>query len=356
MNEKNAAIEAMQSLNPKKVLVPVLFGLLGLAYIIFTNDELKWDDIMANLLNASPLWLFLAFFALFMRDFGYMYRIKHLTDNKLSWKSSFYTIVLWEFSSAITPSVVGGTAVAIFILNREGINMGKSLAIVWLTAVLDNLFYVLASVIIISMVPNSFPEFTLAMVGSDEAQPVKIIFVVSVALIGLYVILMGGGLFFAPKYVKGFLVWWTRFRWLKRFRRGAIQTGNDMILASKELQGMSANYWIKASLSTLFVWLARYLIVNCLIAAFADTTFSEHLLIFGRHLIMWIALLVSPTPGSSGVAEAFFPQFFGEFSGSFSVAVGIIWRLFTYYGYLAIGAIFLPRWIARVFSSKPKAA
>ena len=42
----------------------------------------------------------------------------------------------------LLPLVVGGTAVAIFILNREGLSFGKSIAYAWLTAVLDNLFFV----------------------------------------------------------------------------------------------------------------------------------------------------------------------------------------------------------------------
>ena len=57
-----------------------------------------------------------------IRDLGYMYRIRVLTDKYLSWRKSFDVIMLWEFASALTPSVVGGSGIAIFILNREKIN------------------------------------------------------------------------------------------------------------------------------------------------------------------------------------------------------------------------------------------
>jgi hypothetical protein len=350
--EKNYTLEAMKLLNPRKVLIPVLLGLSALAYFVISSDELNWNDIVSHLKTASPFWLCMSLFALFARDFGYMYRIRHITSKQLSWTSSFYVILLWEFTSAITPSVVGGTTVAMFILNREGINFGKSFAYVWLTAVLDNLFFVFASTFVIIFVPTCFPNIHLEALGMDTAQPIKVIFIISSALIGIYAIGMGYGLFFGPVYVKRVLWWFTKFPLFKRWRKGAIQTGNDMMKASKELKGMSTGYWVRASASTLLVWLFRYLIVNFLIAAFSDTTFAEHLLIFGRHLIMWIAMLVAPTPGSSGIAEAFFPQFFGEFSNNFSVAIGLIWRLMTYYTYLAMGALFLPRWFSRALSRK----
>ena len=71
-----------------------------------------------------------------------MYRIRLLTDKVINWRKSFDVIMLWEFTSAISPSIVGGTAVALFIINKEGVNTGKSTSIVLITALLDELFYV----------------------------------------------------------------------------------------------------------------------------------------------------------------------------------------------------------------------
>ena len=32
-------------------------------------------------------------------------------------------------------------------------------------------------------------------------------------------------------------------------------------------------------------------------------TFGEHMLIYARQLVMWVIMLISPTPGSAGIAE-----------------------------------------------------
>jgi glycosyltransferase 2 family protein len=77
------------------------------------------------------------------RDLAYMVRIRMLTNRQLSWKQSMNVILVWEFASALTPGVVGGSAVAMFILQREKIALGKSTAIVLVTAILDNFFYIL---------------------------------------------------------------------------------------------------------------------------------------------------------------------------------------------------------------------
>ena len=97
----------------------------------------------ANWTSQSALWILLAVLFMVGRDLFYIIRIRLLTHKELGWKSGFYVIMLWEFASALSPGVVGGAAVAMFILNREKIALGRSTAIVIVTAMLDNLFYVL---------------------------------------------------------------------------------------------------------------------------------------------------------------------------------------------------------------------
>jgi len=259
-------------------------------------------------------------------------------------------IFLWEFASAVTPSVVGGTAIAVFILNKEGISFGKSLSYVILTAAFDNLFFVIASISILVFVPfEIFPDLQ-NFTSAGFKFPLKTAFAISVSLIALYTILMIYGLFIKPKGFRWLLVKLTSNRLLKRFKNTASKTGDDMIIASEMIKGESWNYWLKAAVSTIFIWSARYLMVNCLIAAFTDINLLDHLIIFSRQIIMWIVMLISPTPGSAGAAEVTFRLFFGEFFqvAGLVLAVAIFWRIFTYYAYLLAGVLILPRWLRRV--------
>ena len=112
----------------------------GGGYVLKSARELimqvHWD-IWASLAIAGALLM------LIIRDLGYIYRIRTMTDRQLSWRQSFEVIMLWEFASAMTPSVVGGSGIAMFVINREGINMGRSTAITFVTAMLDEIFYIM---------------------------------------------------------------------------------------------------------------------------------------------------------------------------------------------------------------------
>ena len=53
---------------------------------------------------------------------------------------------------------------------------------------------------------------------------------------------------------------------------------------------------------------------------------------------MWVIMLISPTPGSAGVAEVLFPQFLGDYIANASPeGLGLIWRILSYWPYLLIG-------------------
>ena len=351
-NEK----EVFKTLNTNKIYIPVLIG-LGVA-VYFFLEKVDIPIFLEALGKSNWLWFFAALVMLLARDAGYIYRIRMISGNELSWRSGIYIILLWEFASAVTPSVVGGTAVAIFILNREGLSFGKSMAYVMMTALLDNFFFIVFSPLAI-FVSNSFDFTVFPVISADlfnefvQKQGLKGAFYVSYGLTVIYALFFVYGLFINPRGFKWLLVKATSIRFLKRFRKGAINTGNEMIIAAKTLRGSGMSLWVKAIFLTFFIWIARYLMLNCLISAFTPLDALDHLFVFSRQIAMWIVMLLSPTPGSSGTAEAVFCLFYAEYvQKEFCAAVGILWRLFYYYPYLFIGALILPRWLIRVNKKK----
>ena len=122
------------------------------------------SDILSDIQwsGQSTVFILLAILMIFVRDLGYIIRIRLLTDKKLSWHRSFVVIMMWEFASALSPGVVGGAAVAMFILNREKIPLGRATALVVITAFMDNLFFVLCVPIVVMIVGYSvmFADFS----------------------------------------------------------------------------------------------------------------------------------------------------------------------------------------------------
>ncbi len=335
----------------KRISVPIIIG-LATATFLFVRDfdsqvftGIKWTKY-------SALWLALIPVLMIIRDLSYMYRIRLLTDYELSWKRSFQVIMLWEFASSITPSVVGGSAVALFIVHKEGINMGRTTAVVMTTALLDELFYIIMvpTVMLITGTSNLFisePSFSLA--GATLSS--KGVFIIGYVFILLMTATIFAGIFFNPQKVKQLLISVFKLRFLRRWAHQAEQTGDELITTSSEMKNRPFSFWLKAFLITLLSWTARFWVVNVMIMAFNPV--SQHFLIYARQLIMWVILLISPTPGGSGIAEYFFPVFLGEFiENGLATPLAIFWRLISYYPYLFIGVLVLPVWLRRVYFGK----
>ncbi len=306
-----------------------------------TYENLHWT-------YRSGLFLLLAVLLEAIRDIAYMYRIRLLTDKKISWRHGFQTIMLWEFASALTPSVVGGSAVALYIVNKEINNTGKATAIVMITALLDEMFYIV-------MVPLMFlfvgfnelfinTEFKLFSFGNF---PTETIFVIGYGFILLLTSIITFAIFFKPHVFKNLLEKLFSIKILRRWKKKAVKTGEEIVLTSQEMRGKSLGFWAKAFGSTLFSWTARFLVINALILVLVNG--GNHFLIYARQLVMWVILLISPTPGGSGVAEFMLPKFLGEFMNGFGNEIALAWRLLSYYSYLIIGSIVLPLWLRRVY-------
>ena len=339
----------------RRILLPMLLG-LGVATFLLVRSFDR--EAFSQITWTSDTWLSLSLALLFMvvRDAAYMYRLRVLTDGQLSWRRSFQVIMLWEFASAVTPSIIGGSAIALFIIHREGVSMGRTTAIVLITAFLDELFYIpMVPVMLLWIGPGDLFISEGAYLLIDTRFGLQSLFLGGYLFILLLTTIIIYGVFVNPRGLKFILLYIFRLPILRRWRASAGETGNEIIITSAEMKEKPAAFWLKAFAGTFFSWTARFWVVNALIMAFATVSLGEHLLIYGRQLVMWVILLISPTPGGSGVAELVFGGFLGEFiPPGLTPAMGLSWRLISYYPYLFIGVIVLPGWLRRVYSRKPR--
>jgi uncharacterized protein (TIRG00374 family) len=307
----------------------------------------------------SVLWMIMAFLMVVVRDVAYMVRIRVLTDKLLNWRKSFQVIMIWEFASAvIPPSLGGGFAVAIYVLNKEKIELGKSIAVILFSSLLDGIFlgvmapvaYFLAGGESLFLNLNiKVPDFLSFLI--NEKSIAFTFWLVYFALL-FYKLVVAFALFVDAKAVKKVLVAIFRLPVLKRFAMAAQTTGDEMIIASAELKGKKLSYWFNAILSTFVSWSARFLIINFIIAAFSPA-YINHLVMYSKQIIIGVINIISPTPGGSGLAEIMFSQFFkAELQENLTLAsaLALLWRLISYYPYIFAGVIILPRWLKRVYA------
>ena len=196
--------------------------------------EERITDVLSqiNWSSSTLLWLFIALLCMVGRDFFYMWRIRLLTTGQLNWKKSFSVIMLWEFASALSPGVVGGAAVAMFILNREKIALGRSTAIVIITNMMDNLFYVMMIPITFLFI-NHVDLFPTHYSGSGAIQ---VVFWSGYSVIAAAAVLLFLAIFVWPHLSKNILKTLFSIPFLTRWKDSAVKTGEDIVATSAEMR------------------------------------------------------------------------------------------------------------------------
>lgn len=339
------------TLNIQKVWIPVIIGIGAILYLLANDEDFSWAKFQL-IHQADWRYILAAILAVCIRDAGYIYRLRVLTHRDLSWVSGFYVIILWEFASAVTPSVGGGGLVAIFLLLKEGISLGRSLAYIVITSIFDNLFFLATSSLGFLGTYNAVFIKLSSLSNTVLASSLKFIFWFSYAVVFTYTTVMLWAIFIHPKLFQWILLRITDIRFLQRWKPYARKHGEELLLASKVLQQESHWYWCWIGCITLITWSARYLVINMIMAAYVSISLTDHLFILGKQIVMWTIMLVSPTPGSSGTAEFLYKKFHEATLGDYTLITNVLWRLLTYYLYLILGTIYLPRWVRKVFAKK----
>ena len=317
-----------------QIFVPILIGIGVSVYMLYSGYQSEHlFDI--NELKFEWSFVFIAILVMVLRDLAYAYRLSVLLNYSV-WKA-LRVVVMWEFSSAVSPGVVGGSAVAIFLLKREGKSYGESAALVLSTVFLDNLFYVL-------LLPVLLLFFGLGVLNSVSEY--KDVYLFGYFIFVLISALLAGALFVFPDRVRRMLV---NVSVLFSGKRGEQlrQFSNNVKTASNSMKAFGIGKWMKLFASTSLAWLCRFLILNISVEILVDLSFQEHAQLLTGHVLVWSALVIIPLPGGAGISEYLAHQILPGLSSGGSVFIPLVWRLISYYPYLLLGIVFSPIWIKK---------
>ena len=262
------------------------------------------------------LFILIAFLFMVGRDLGYMIRIRLFSRGELTWRQAFRIIMLntwrqafriimlWEFTSAVTPSAIGGTGVAVVFVHKEGIPVGKSAAIVMLTSFFDELYFAVVFPVVFFLVGGD------RLFGGPMGHQLMLFASIGYGIKLAYLLLLSYGLFLNPIGLKWLIVKVFSLPGLRRWRPGAVKAGRDVVRSAIEIRRYRPRFWAESFAATFLSWSSRYLVANALFMAFF--TLGDQFLVFARQLAMWIMMLVAPTPGGSGFAEYIFSNFLSD--------------------------------------------
>lgn len=324
-----------------RILLPAGIG-LGVTYWLFRKEfhPEVWRQI--HFTAESVVSLLLAFCLIVGRDFWLSWRFRWLArPDRLSWRQAIRVNLLCEFTSAVTPSAVGGSGFIPIFLKGEGIPAGKGTAVTISTLFLDELYFVLLFPVFLLLYP------TEALFGRSVAltSAFRLAFILVYVGITAWTALLYIALFHRPDWVGRALLRLFRLRGLHRWAAAAGRMADDLQISAAQLQQFPLSFWVKAFLGTAAAWSCRYLVACALFLPFLP--WREQPLVFGRQFILWIVMMISPTPGGSGLSEYVFSAYYSDLlpNASLLLIITCCWRIVTYYLYLLAGISLLPGWI-----------
>ena len=344
--------EVLRSIRVSRIILPILLGVGVVGYLFWKQFNLE-DFQKIDWTLHTAIWIGVSLFLLIIRHLAYANRLRILSKNQFDWRKSIELIFIWEFSSAVSPTSIGGSAVALVVLAQEKLSAARTTSIVVYTAVQDTLFFVGTLPLLLWFFGPQIIRPGMSTIRDLDGWGFT--FLGAYFFMAAYGFLFFYGLFIKPKAIKRLLLFFTRIKLLRRFRHKALNLGNDLIVTSKAMRQESWPYHLGSFFMTATAWSCRFLLLNCLIIAFVPSTslqFYDQISLYARLETMFVVMAFSPTPGGAGFAEIAFWGFLNDYVPTKSLALIIagIWRLFTYYFYLFIGVLIIPNWIRKIIN------
>lgn len=346
----------LNSISNIRILAPIVVGLLVIAYLLW--KQFKWTELLNIEWKLSMLiWIGIAVVIFILRHLVLSWRLKLLSENQFSFKKSIELIFIWEFASAVSPTSIGGTAVALFFLAQEKLKSAKAITIVIYSIVVDSAFFIISFPLLLIFVGP-------LIIGPDQVNFTSMgkyaySFIIVMSIMFGYAAFLFYGLFIDPKRIKAFICLFGRIKWFKKYRKYLQKTGDGIISASYEMSHKNWWYHLKVFIATSLAWFMRFALVNAIIIGMISTVktdFFNQLLLYGRNQNMYIQTAFAPSPGASGFSEIMFGGLYSDFVPvGVALLIAIIWRLITYYSYIFAGLIVVPNWIRKVLARRSKA-
>jgi len=349
----NNDTSVLNSLKVSKIILPIAIGLAVIGWMIYKQTDL--NELQKIPYNAATFfWLGIAIFMYVLRHLFYAWRLRIMTDYEFSWPKAIQLIFIWEFSSAVSPTSVGGAGVAFFLLAKEKLSGAKTISVVLYSMVVDTLFFVISLPLLYFILGAIMIRPGMNLLSDIDGYGVTFLTVL-VLMIGY-----GGvffyGLFVNPNTIRKLVLWISKIPFLIKFKPELEETAEEVVITAKTMKTKTMDFHLKAGATTAGAWITRFFAINCLIMAFVsnvDLSILDNLIILGRGEAMHVITSFSPTPGAAGIAEFLFGGFFSEYIPlGIAALIALVWRLISYYTYLVAGAIIIPIWYRGVTSAK----
>lgn len=327
----DAPASALPSFSWARLLISLVLSLGVLALIgYYTYEPESWDFITRSL---RPSWLLLAGLLLLFQVLLSTFRLRYISHNNLRFTQALRGQIMWDFSSIVTPSVIGGAPfAALFIAKDTDRQVGEITAIMLFAMLMDQVWFSLAIPLLFgaSFFVDVYPD-AMGNLGAG-------VFVGYFIVMLLWVTLFAYSTLIRPEWLQRAVHRVFSLRLLHRFRARANREMVNWKGRAKHLRTQPARFFITGASLSAGVWICRYLVLLCIVRSVHPAL--EAVQFFFRTIAMLLGALILPTPGGAGGIEGMYVLFLGELMPKAVVAPTLLlWRTAGYYLFLALGLV-----------------
>ena len=249
-------------------------------------------------------------------------------------KDTTEIVIVNLFAASVTPSMAGGEAVRIHMLNRNAnVSVGDASAVVIGERVLDALLLLIATPFAFWVLSGSLisQEMDRAIIGAG----LFVLLLVFVAICGLL--------------NPAFIDWLSSIITKGLHKVGRFDRTEHLIeFIDKELLNFHNSLWafmktgkqglFFGCICTLIYWIVEFMVLPMILLGLNQP--PSIMVAMSVQVFLTFIMVIPVTPGASGVAELGGAALFGIFVPVFILGVVVVaWRLITYYLSLVIGGV-----------------
>lgn len=329
-----------QKPNVKKIVnrLILFIGIGIICHVVFVLSTTE-KHLLQYLLKLSVIDVFTIVLLMLYPWFSYAARVfmwSGFLKEKITYAECIRVVITADLTSALSPTSVGGAPVKAALLLQKGYAPGSVGFMLTYGVIEDIIFYTSGILLAVYFSYELVANMGFAIVDFLQHHFLQVTVYISIIIIYIYLLYKN----LIPQRLR--LMHYLPIRVkdkIRSIKSTFMQSFRDMRVHFK-MAIKHGKLRVLTSITLLFIqWMSKFTVLYVLLSAF-NIEFDA-IQIYIRQWVVYVMMLLIPTPGASGGAEASFLLIFGKSIPSEIANLTVsLWRLFTYYFLLFSAVIF----------------
>jgi len=288
-------------------------------------------SLVSSEFHISPIYIIIAMLLCIAPWFTGSLRMllwSRFLGKRLRYQEAFRIVLGAELGAAISPPMIGGSAIKAGMLMQQGFPVSAALSVAVLEGMEDGLFFLLMTPLALTLSSSwDLPVIQRLLSGTSHISPPAFLAGSGAACAAFLVLVQ-------PRVrtrVMRFPLAARVAAYIGSAYQGTVLTGRTIISDGKKVFALTF-------VLTAVQWICRYSIISLLLMSLGLP--AQPVLFMALQVLVYVLMSFIPSPGGAGGAEALFYLLYQPFLAAGTIAaVTMGWRFLTFYFLLLLAAI-----------------